>query len=294
MNWNWDNFRFFLALAENQTLIAAAAELNVSHTTVLRRIKSLEAQLGAQLFTHSHDGYRLTEKGTKLREQVISLKTSVDSITRSVAGSDSEVDGKVTLTTPDTIGYQLMPTILAKLSDAYPAVQVELLIQNTFTDISRLEADVAIRTGPNPPPDLIGKRLGKLSFTLCASADYLKKHPLQNFPDDLNQHRFISLTNHFQNTAFYQCLIKHRPDDSPTTIADGLMSAYRMCCSGLGIAVLPTYLISKESPLVQIDTPDPIPDNDIWVLSHRDLRNSATVRAVKEFLAKELGQVFAD
>ena len=102
MNWNWDNFRYFLALAEKRTLIAAAAELDVSHTTVLRRIKAFESQLGTQLFTHSHDGYRLTEKGIDLREQAISLKTSVDSIARSVAGSDNEIGGKITLTTPDT------------------------------------------------------------------------------------------------------------------------------------------------------------------------------------------------
>lgn len=294
MNWNWDNFRFFLALAEKQTLIAAAAELNVSHTTVLRRIKSFESQLGAQLFTHSHDGYRLTEKGIELREQVISLRTSVDSITRTVAGSDNEIGGKITLTTPDTIGYQLMPDILYRLTEVYPALQVELLIQNKFTDISRLEAEVAIRTGPNQPPDLIGRKLGRLKFCVCASAGYLAKTPVHDFPNDLNNHRFILLTNQYHNTGFYQCMIQYLPGEVAITTADGLMSAYKMCCSGLGITVLPTYLLNSDNGLIQIETPETIPDNDIWVLSHRDLRNSATVKALKEFLTRELRLVFAD
>ena len=120
MDWNWDNLKYFLALADNQTLKSAAAELGVSHTTVLRRIKAFESQLGTQLFTHSNSGYRLTENGTVLRVQADTLKRSVDSIARTVAGADKEISGKVTISTSDTVGYKLMPPILNRLEKKIP------------------------------------------------------------------------------------------------------------------------------------------------------------------------------
>ncbi len=292
MNWNWDNFRFFLALAEKHTLIAAAAELEVSHTTVLRRIKAFESQLGAQLFTHSPDGYKLTNKGLELHKHANSLKTSVDSITRSVVGADSEISGKVTLTTTDTIGYQLMPDILARLTTKYPELQIELLIQNNITDITRLEAEIAIRTGFNPPPDLIGKKLGKLKFCICASAEYLKQTPVDHFPDNLQQHRFITLSSKFDKAVFYQWLLNQIPAGRSEIVADGLMSALQLCRKGCGITALPEYLVSRDPCLVPIDSNEPAPTNDVWMLSHKDLRNSAKIKALKEVLAEELKPVF--
>lgn len=293
MNWNWDNFRFFLALAEKHTLIAAAAELEVSHTTVLRRIKAFEAQLGAQLFTHSPDGYKLTDKGHELHKQANLLKTSVDSITRSVVGADNEISGKITLTTPDTIGYQLMPDILARLTAQYPALRIELLIQNHITDITRLEAEVAIRTGFNPPPDLIGKKLGKLKFCLCASDEYLKHKPVDHLPDNLQQHRFITLSGKFDKAVFNHWLLNQIPTERSEIVADGLMSALQLCRKGCGITVLPEYLASRDPCLVTINSTEPAPANDVWLLSHKDLRNSAKIKALKQFLAQELKPVFS-
>lgn len=292
MHWNWDNFRYFLALADRQTLIAAATELGVSHTTVLRRIKAFESQIGTQLFTHSPEGYRLTEKGLALRAQVNTLKESVDSIARTVAGSDNEIGGKIKITTPDTIGYELMPSILSGLTTKYPALQVELLIQNRLTDLTRLEAEIAIRGGSNPPENLIGKKLGRLRFCTCASTAYLKINPMKSFPSDLDQHRLIVLTSNFHNANFQKWLMQQLPANQPTIVVDGLMSAFNLCCAGVGIAVLPRYLLRNEPSLVSIECSNPIPDNELWVLSHKDLRNSATVKAVKQYIGNELKSVF--
>jgi len=295
MNWNWDNFRFFLALADNQTLIAAASELGVSHTTVLRRIKAFESQLGTQLFTHSAEGYRLTEKGVELREHASTLKSSVDSIARTVVGANRQVAGKITVTTTDTVGYMLMPDLLVRLYKKYPALQVELLIQNNFTNIKNLEAEVAIRTGPNPQPDLIGRKLGVFRFCLCASKNYLKKFPVTGpwrNPVQGDEHRFIVLSDAYQQSGFQQWYKKQLPENYSATVADGFMSAYKMCCSGLGITVLPEYLVSGDERLVRVESETSAPENDIWVLSHEDLRNSATVKAFKDFLAAELKPMF--
>lgn len=288
MKWNWDNFRFFLALAEKHTLIAAANELDVSHTTVLRRIKAFEIQLGTQLFTHSSDGYKLTDKGLELLRQANSLRSSVDSIARTVVGADNEIGGKITVTTTDTIGYSLMPGVLAKLIEKHPTLQVELLIQNNITDITRLEAEVAIRTGSNPPPDLIGKKLGKFTFCICASKTYLNKNPLTDLTDDLDNHRFITLNSNFDKAVFSQWLLNQIPKIRSEVIADGLMSAFGMCKQGLGITILPSYLVNTDPNLVKISAAGPMPVNDLWILSHKDLRNSATIKAVKDFFSKEL------
>jgi len=288
MNWNWDNFRFFLALADNPTLIAAASELGVSHTTVLRRIKAFESQLGTQLFTHSAEGYRLTQKGVELREQATSLKDSVDSIARTVVGSNQQIGGRITVTTTDTVGYTLMPDILGRLYKKYPELQVELLIQNNLTDIQRLEAEVAIRTGSNPQLDLLGRKVGEFKFCLCASKEYVKEYPLPEAPKNYRNHRFIVLNSAYQQAGFHKWFSKQIPEDSPTTVVDGFMSAFTMCRGGLGITLLPAYLLHSDPCLVSICSLEATPENDIWILSHKDLRNSASVKALKNFMAAEL------
>lgn len=294
MNWNWDNLKYFLALADRQTLKAAAAELDVSHTTVLRRVKAFEAQLGTQLFTHSQQGYRLTENGQALRIQADTLKRSVESIARTVIGADKQIGGKVTVTTPDTIGYQLMPSILARLRTAYPDVQVELQVQNSFSDITRLEAEIAIRAGNNPPPELIGKKLGSLPFCVCASDSYLRRQPARDFPGETPGHSFILLSSRFESSVFYQWLTQRIGDGETVAIADGLMSAYQLCNAGLGITLLPRYLLALDNSLIELNVNEPVPVNELWILNHKDLRNSATIKAVKAFLYDEIQTLLSE
>jgi len=201
--WNWDHLRYFLALANNGTLLAAGRELNVSHTTVSRRIKAFESSLQTRLFEHSSTGYRLTDTGLDLLGQATQLKPSLDTVSRSIGGSDAEIAGNVMITTTDSIAFHLMPPLLKELTDRYPDLRISLFMGSQESNVQNREADIAIRTCKEPPDTLIGRRIGFVKFSACASSLYLQQHGIAQFPDHTAGHQFIFLDKSFSDTPFY-------------------------------------------------------------------------------------------
>jgi len=294
MSWNWDHLRFFLALADRGTLTLAARELEVSHTTVLRRIKSLEHDMRAQLFDHHASGYSLTKAGDTLYTEALKMKHAIDSISRDVVGQDEQIGGDVVITTTDTLGFQIFPQLLIELQQSYPELHVTLDVINSMADISKREADIAVRTCLEPPENLIGRRLGTLRFSACASADYAERHALTAFPSDVSIHHFIVLGTEYRDVPFYQWLDSKLTDNAAKTTVSGFIYAYALCKAGLGITVLPTYLIDDDDDLVSLPDDASMPDNDLWMLSHVDLRDNVRVRMVRNFLYEKLVARFPD
>lgn len=294
MNWNWDHLRFFLSLAEAGSLSQAAKTLGVSHTTVLRRVRAVESELETHLFDHTSVGHTLTPAGQSLYEEVKKMKLAMDDIVRRVGGVDQRIEGPVVVTTTDTLGHYILPRVIADLSHCYPDLEVTLRITNTLSDMPNREADIALRTCVTPPPQLIGRKVGSIDFTACASVDYASKHSLTVFPAEIKSHRFILLDSSFGDTPFYQWLEAQRDVESNVVIANGLLTASRLCEAGAGITVLPTYLVDGNPSLVPLDVKGTIASNDLWLLSHIDLRDAARIRLVKRFLYDALQGVFGD
>ena len=292
MDWNWDHLRFFLALARHGTLTNAAQGLNVSHTTVLRRIKAFENELGTHLFEKTPDGYQLTNSGESLFSEVRSMELAVSTISRRIVGADQRIEGEVAITTTDTIGYTLLPEILARLSATYPALRIRLRISNDLDDMARRVADIAIRAGKNPPPSLVGTPLGKLTFVPCAARSYLDSRPTNGFPKSTRIHRFIKLDETYDDYPFQKWLLGQlAPGDDVCTV-NGLMAAYTMCRAGNGIAMLPRYM-ADDKDVVKLPSGDPPIANDIWVLTHEDQRNTARIRAAKDFISEALRPIIS-
>lgn len=308
--WNWDNLRFLIALADCGTLSNAANQLGVSHTTVQRRVRAFEAELQVQLFIHTPDGYHLTDAGQILYEQVHSLQDTVHRVSRQLVAREKELSGTVTVATTDTIGYLLMPKFIRDISEKHPELDVNLIIDNKLSDLSRLEADIAIRGGQLPQETLIGKKLGRLDFCLCLSYQYLQsikkknslvadfswiedseRQKILNVPatckDDF---RFITLNNDYRGVPFNQWFLSTLPKGVGSVQTDGLMSAYALCKEGVGVALLPRFVVALESELIeiQIEEESPVPQSELWILSHAELRDSVRVKAVKQQLFEYL------
>ena len=293
MNWNWDHLRFFLALARHGTLTGAAKVLSVSHTTVLRRIKTFEQELATHLFEHTPAGYTLTEDGKKLLRQVQKMEFAVDRIARDVVAGDSKIAGNIVITTTDTLGYRVMPHAIARLQSMHPGLRTTLLISNTLADISRREADIAVRTGQEPPPQLIGKRVGEVQFGAYAVQSYLDEHPTKGFPERTRDHRFIMLDESFSRAPFYRWLASNLSEGDDVTVVNGFMGAFELCLAGVGIAILPSYLAKQDARLVGLCDPIEIKSNTLWILSHAELRGTARIRVAKECLYEVLQLEFA-
>jgi len=255
MDWNWDHIRFFLALAEQGTLSQSARVLGVSHSTVLRRISRLESILKTKLFDHTSSGYALTTAGQKLHTEARRMRSTMSAISREISGVDSQMQGDVVVTTTDTIARYIV---------------------------------LAIRTCKQPPENLIGRQVAQIKFDVVASAAYLRKYSIDTFPADISGHQFISPDESYKSAPFYQWLHSRIDKSSSVTTVNNFLSAAALAKEGLGIAVLPSYVLRAEKNLVSLSNTEGICSNDLWVLSHPGTRNTEKIRVVRQFLYDEL------
>ena len=292
-NWSWDNLRYFLAVAQCGTLSAAARQLGVSHSTVQRRIGALELELQTSLFSRKVNGYALTQSGQALFKESAQLQTTLECISRKVSGSDSTVSGQVVLTSTDTLCFLVLPKLIKSLTQTYPELCVELKMINSISDVQNLEADIAIRSCMQAPADLIGRKIGTIQFAAYAALTYCQEKGIDRFPADVEAHQVIVLTDDYANTPFHQWLDSQLTVNTRTTIASGFLSAFGLCKAGLGITLLPTYMVDEASNLMKLEIDGNPVSNDLWILSHTDLRSTERVRVVRQYLYEELSRIFA-
>ena len=294
MSWNWDHLRFFLALADAHTLVAAAKQLNVSHTTVLRRVKAFEAELETQLFEHTAQGYRLNEQGESLYTEAAKMRDAMDRVSRQIVGSDRQAQGEVVITTTDTLAHEILPSLLSDIANEHEGLRFSLKMINQITDIDNYEADIAIRTCKEPPDQLIGRKVGSVKFVACASVDYAGLHELINFPIDTDEHRIIVLDDSYRNSPFHRWLDEKLTLTTYRTTASNFLCAAALCRKSMGITVLPAYMLEHQNMLVQLPTKELIPTNDLWILSHADSRNTERVKLTRRLLLERLTTRFGD
>ena len=173
MTWQWDDVRFFLAVARTSSLSGAARALGVGHVTVGRRIAALEEQLGVTLLNRTPDGFVTTSAGEAILRQCAAMESAATDLERIVAGRDSLVAGSVRVTTTEALAYQLITPAIAVLRETHPELRVDLIASVRSLDIARREADIAVRFARPATSDLVCRKLGEVGFSLYASKRYL-------------------------------------------------------------------------------------------------------------------------
>ena len=279
---DWDDYRIFLMVARTPSIRAAANELEVSHSTVLRRVDRLEDKLGARLFERRAVGFRLTAAGEDVLQGVHEIEESVQSIDRSVTGRDSALEGIVKVTMPDIFAHPVLFPDLSKFNQQFPNIQLDIDLSPSLADLSKREADIAVRITSNPPDDLVGRKIGPAFMAAFATADYFERHqPLE--PDSKAQ--LIG----YGNPDTWQC--RHGFDHlNVIGYFNNLLLQVTLACQGLGVASLPIRIGDSEPGLVRIS--EPIQIAEAWLLYHTDLRYTSRVRAVRDFLQSSMSQHF--
>ena len=294
MSWSWDHIRFFLALAEHGTLSSAAKSLGVSHSTVQRRVRSFEEELQTHLFDHTNQGYAFTTAGNSLFSEALKMRVTMENISREITGVDKKIEGEVSITSTDTLTSFIIPRIVAEIKADYPSLKFVVRTENSLSNISHRESDIAVRTGLEPPENLIGRKVGEIRFAMAASPAYIASHGLNAFPDNVADNSFILLDESFAHTTFYQWLDKRlQTMANNVTITSSFISAAALAKAGVGIALLPHYMLNQEADLVELEVNNSIPKSDLWVLSHVDLRDVEKIRVVRQRLHKELSRFFS-
>ncbi|MBX2859383.1 MAG: LysR family transcriptional regulator [Cellvibrionaceae bacterium] len=280
---NWDDVRFFLEVARQGNLTAAARELGVNHSTVARRIKALEDRQGVRLFEQLSSGYKLTDDAYEVYELALDIEALNYRFSRKLQGLDSRLQGRVALTMPHDIFEFFLAEHLAQFQEQHPEIVLDLLVAKGLKNLSHREADIALRLTDTPPEYLVGKQLCELHYGLYQSSKF--QNPESHTP-------IITWSDQAQVPSW---AVEHLPAPSIRLHVNDLLAMYKAVEAGLGIARMPVYMHNcYRSPKVQ-QLPTKLPKSKwgVWLLSHADLRKTARVQALKQFLQSTLEQHLA-
>ncbi len=289
---DWNDLRYFLAVAETGSTLAAGKKLKVSQTTAARRIAALEEALGLTLFERRQAGYALTPTGEALVERARAVQASAAHFTDAAAAAARDSSGTVRLTTSDIYAVTMMAPILRDLRDVHPAIRIELVTSDHPLDLAAGEADVAVRASAMPRGGgLVVRRIGPDPWTLYCSRDYAARHVRPATAEDLRTHPIIGGGGEKIWPVYRAWLKRHGLEDAVVMehgSATGLLAAVR---AGAGMAVLPSFMADREPELVQVLPPMSQDDLALWLMTHERLRRTPRVRAVMDFLGDRLARL---
>jgi DNA-binding transcriptional LysR family regulator len=277
----WDDLRYVLAVASEGSLAGAARSLGVNHTTVLRRVGLFEKRLGLRLFERLPTGYVLTAGGEELIAAARNIDETVTTLERKLAGRDLRLTGTIRVTTTDTLMGSILPEILAEFRASHPGIVVEIAVSNLMFNLTKRDADVAIRPANDPPQTLIGRRIARIAFAIYGSSGYLAKHEAR----ELGGHLWVGPDDSLAGTSIARWMRAQLPDSEIALRADSLLALRDAARAGLGLAALPCYLGDTAPDLMCVHRPIPEMETTLWILTHEDLRHTARIRAFTEFAA---------
>ena len=284
---DWDDMKVFLALGRKGSARAAAQELGVSNSTVTRRLDEMERSLGTRLFDRTPDGYKMTAAAEELLPTAEHVEELVLAAERRITGGDRELEGAIRLTMPP-VGLGFLMGRISEFAAQYPGIELDLLPSLEALDLSRREADIAIRVlpaGAKPPDYLIGRYLSPLTASAYVHRDLLNP----DNPADVSHLTWIGKYPGEQReewlarTNFPEQPVRHAIQDI-NLVAEAVR--HRM-----GMAFMPCFSTYFEPEIVRVPGATTVHHSDMWVLTHRDLRLSARMRVLREIIAEEFGKI---
>lgn len=284
-NFDWDDLRYFLGVAEHGSLSAAAKWMNSNQPTVGRHIDALESALGMRLFQRTPTGLILTQEGTMLLEQAETVRSGMLNIQRLSGGKPQQPRGSVRLALPEGICHEVVVPALGRFLDACPHIRLTLNVSSRTADLTRGEADIAIRLFRPRQSDLVVRRLGRLEMGLFASPAYLGRHGTPARVADLKTHSIIAYGDELAGQAENRWLLERSSAERIVLRSDSTTTRQRATGTGLGISVQPRFPAGPVDGLVPVLRQSALPGYEIWLAYHRDLRGVYRVRAVIDFLA---------
>jgi DNA-binding transcriptional LysR family regulator len=284
---DWDDLRFFLAVSERGSISGAAKLLNVNHSTVLRRLASLEKRLGSRLFDRLPGGYEMTAQGEELRNQLRGVSEQIENAQRSLSGRDLKLSGAIRITTTDTLMRGLLMPYLAEFHDLNSATQMEIVVNNTFLSLTRREADVAVRPSNIVPENLLGRRVGRLRTAIYASKNYLQKNAKKK---QWAAHNWVAPDETLSHLTQAKWMRENIPEDRVVVRVDSLVGMVAAVRCGMGVGMLLCLLADEETELVRLTEPVDELDTDLWILTHPALKGVARIKAFTGFLYDRLSR----
>jgi DNA-binding transcriptional LysR family regulator len=287
---DWDKLRIFHAVAEKGSLTHAGDVLHLSQSAVSRQIRALEESLHVTLFHRHARGLILTEQGELLFEATLAMAKRLDAAAARIRDSEDEVFGELRVTTTTGFGTLWLAPRLANLYKKYPALKIDLMLEERVLDLPMREADVAIRMKEPSQADLIRKRLMQIKMRLYASPEYLAEHGTPLTMDDFSQHRLICQHAGVAQVAAGALLVQElMTHDIPSTLTvNNYFGVLQGVLNHLGIGVLPDYITHDFPHLVRVLPETESADVPVFLAYPEELRHSKRVAAFRDFIADEI------
>lgn len=289
---DWDDFKLVKIIAEASGLAGAAERLGVNHSTVFRRLGQMEEKLGVKLFERHRTGYVLTTAGEEMTSLAEQMEENVTSFTRKLAGQAVAPTGELRVTTNDTLLVHLLTPIFSRFITACPEMRLDVVLANQALNLSKRDADVAIRATDNPPETLVGRRVATIAWAIYGRRedfpDIPQPGPL-NSPDLYDRH-WVALGDNLATLKAARFVRDHVAPENLVYKVNTVLGLAEAVEAGVGIGPLPCFIADARPNLVQLSEINPEFSAGLWLLTHPDLRQSARVRAFMDFMATEIGK----
>lgn len=282
---DWNDLRYFLAVARHGSTIAAAKALRSSQSTVQRRLSELERRLGRPLVARHSTGYRLTEFGEELRSYAERVEVSVMELERHVGQAASDESGVIRVTCPEPIVPRLTP-LIERFHARHPELRVEFVTSDRYLDLAKGDADVAFRSG-DTDDDLVGRKIADSIWAVYASKSYIDRRGKPARADELASHPLVSFDETMRNHRVVKWLSEVAPDATIVARNNSVLGLVYAVKSGLGVGPLPTAIADEEPELVRVFGPIPELARAWRLLTHHELRRAPRVSALFDFVEEE-------
>ncbi len=289
---DWDDLRYFLAVARAGSTLAAAKALQVNQSTVHRRLAGLEKALGCSIFERHATGHRLTEFGGELRAYADRIEAEADALQRHVAASDTGMTGRIRVTCSTAVGQRVMKSgLLDGFNKRHSGLKVELVMTERVLNLANGEADIAIRGGEPKDESLFGKRIADVRWGIYATSAYIKRNGTAKRPEDLDSHSVVGFIDAMGEHKAARWLRSNAPHAQIRAECGNIPSVYLAVKSGACLGPLPSPLAEADNELICVVGPIAELSYPMYLLTHRDLRKVPRIAAFFEFCSTRLRPV---
>jgi DNA-binding transcriptional LysR family regulator len=277
---NWDDMRLFLAVARAGSISGGAKLLGVQHSTVSRRLRSLEEKLGARLIERKKTGYELTVAGENIKQSALRIEREMLGVDETLLGKDTNLVGPLRVTAINNMASSVLMPMFARFSHEHPRVDLHIIVSNMDASLAQREADIAIRLTNTPTDTLIGKRLLTVASTIYGSRDYIKKIKQQ-----AAEPKWIGV----ECCVFHKTWTKQYCDhQSHNFYSDDTLLTLSAIKADLGVSYLPCFLGDADPMLERYCEPDVQHELGLWILLHPDLKRTARVLAFRDHMIQSI------
>ena len=286
---NWNDLKLVLAIYRARSLTGGATLLGINHSTIFRNLNAIEEKLGARLFERLPGGvYLPTSVGEQVAGTAERMETEAHALDREITGTDTRLTGSIRVTASETLAYSVLTRQLVGFRQQHPGITVEMQIDNRILNLSRREADVALRVTRPKEAELFGRKLASIGWTVYAGPGIAEK---VEAPDELADLPFLGWGEDVRGVAAADWLADTVRPRAVVYRSNSLINQYRAAREGMGLAVLPCYLGDSDSALVRvIRAPVPELTRELWIVTHEDLKGTARIRAFLDVVGNGLAE----